>query len=140
MITENIKIDYGKHNGELFTRLPVSYLRWMINEKADMWQYAKAEIERRGHKLPEIELSAHAINNASLRALEFYLKDRKQDEGLHTWLERITLETIESNNDYENRKLAYKKLLLVVEKGEEFPVLKTVIYVGNKNETFNMDF
>ncbi len=134
METQNIKINFGKHKGTLFTRLPVSYLRWIVNERANMWEFAKAEIERRGHKLPEIEISAHAINNASLRALNFYLSDRKGNEGLHTWLERITLETIKHNGDYENKKIRYKKISLAIEKGEEFPVLKTIIYVGGNGK------
>lgn len=61
------RITFGKHKGELFTRLPVSYLKWMVNEKAQEWEIAKAEFERRGDTMPLVELSGHAIDNASLR-------------------------------------------------------------------------
>ena len=62
--THGQRIEFGKHKGELFTRLPVSYLKWMINENAQQSDIAKAEFERRGDTMPEVELSGHAIDNA----------------------------------------------------------------------------
>jgi hypothetical protein len=130
--TSNVKINYGKHKGSLITRLPVSYLRWMANEKAPMSDYAMAEIKRRNHKLPEIEISVHAINNATLRALGFYKRDRMEGEGLYSWLERISLDSIATNSDYDNKKIRYKEIVIVLSKGQEYPILKTVIYKGTK--------
>ena len=62
-------IGFGKHKGERFTRLPVSYLRWMINEKTRQHEIAKAEFDRRGDTMPKVDLSGHAIDKASLRCL-----------------------------------------------------------------------
>ncbi len=93
MNTQGIRIGYGKHKGQLFTRLPVSYLRWMINENAPMANVAQAEFERRGDTMPKVELSGHAIDNASLRVRKIWHEDRGEDEGIYSWLTRITLET-----------------------------------------------
>ena len=125
--THGVTIPYGKHKGELITRLPVSYLNWMINKNADMADYARAEIDRRGHKLPEIELSGHAIDNASLRVRKIWHETRGKDEGLYSWLIRITLEAIRKGERLESGKIKYLGMKLVVEQGEEFPVLKTVM-------------
>ena len=37
-----------KHAGEKITRVPASYLRWMLNERAGPWQMAEQELQRRG--------------------------------------------------------------------------------------------
>lgn len=125
--THGVTISYGKHKGELITRLPASYLRWMVNENADMSEYAKAEIERRGHKLPEIELSGHAIDNASLRVRNIWHETSKSGEGLYSWLMRVTLEAIEQGQRLESGKIKYLGMKFVVVEGEEFPVLKTIM-------------
>ena len=126
--THGVKIEYGKHKGALITRLPVSYLRWMVNEKAPMSEFASAEIERRGHKLPEIELSGHAIDNASIRVRKIWHETKLDDnEGLYSWLMRMTLEAIEKGEKLESGKIKYAGMKFVVEQGEEFPVLKTIM-------------
>lgn len=125
--THGVTINYGKHKGELVTRLPASYLRWMVNENAPMSDYARAEIERRGHRLPEIELSGHAIDNASLRVRKIWHETRGDDEGLYSWLMRVTLEAIEKGERLESGKIKHLNMKFVVEDGEEFPVLKTIM-------------
>lgn len=120
-------IDYGKHAGKLFTRLPRGYLVWMINEKAPMWEIAKAEFERRGDTMPKVELSGHAIDSASLRIRKSWHQSRGKDEGLYSWLQRMTLEAIEKGTQKEPGNYHYMGLKFVVAKGEEFPALKTVM-------------
>ncbi len=127
MNTHGVFITYGKHKGELFTRLPVSYLRWMINEKAPLHEYAKAEFDRRGDTMPMVELSGHAIDNASLRVRKIWHNDRGQDEGLYSWLQRVTLEALKDGVKLESGKIKYKGMKLVIAEGEEFPSLKTIM-------------
>ena len=127
MNTHGLKIDYGKHKGELFTRLPVSYLRWMVNEKAPQWEVAKAEFERRGDTMPKVELSGHAIDNASLRVRKIWHETRGKDEGLYTWLQRMTLEAREKGERLESGKIKYKGMKFVIAEGAEFPILKTIM-------------
>lgn len=120
-------INYGRHNGELITRLPISYIRWMINERAPMWEYAKAEFERRGDTMPKVELSGHAIDNASLRVRKIWHETRGTDEGLYSWLQRVTLEALLQGVRLESGKIKYQGMKFVIEQGEEFPVLKTIM-------------
>lgn len=127
MNTHGLTIDFGKHKGELFTRLPVSYLRWMINERTTQWEIAQAEFERRGDTMPRVELSGHAIDNASLRVRKIWHETRNKDEGLYSWLQRMTLEALEHGTKLPGGKIAYQGVRLVIHEGEEFPCLKTVM-------------
>lgn len=126
MNTHGIEITFGKHKGQLITRVPLNYLKWMINCNSQMSDYARAELERRGDTLPTVELSGHAIDNASLRVRKIWHEDRKENEGLYTWLMRVTLEALEVG-ELKNSKHHYKGMKLVIEQGEEYPVLKTIM-------------
>jgi len=119
-------IEFGKHKGELFTRVPISYIRWMVNQNTQQADIAKAEFERRGDTMPLIELSGHAIDNASLRCRKIWHETRKDDEGLYSWLQRMTLEAINQGADI-NGKIHYRRMKFVVSEGEEFPILKTIM-------------
>lgn len=126
--THGVTISYGKHNGELITRLPVSYIRWMINSNAPMAEYARAELERRGDTMPTIELSGHAIDNASIRVRKIWHETKLSgDEGIYSWLMRVTTEAISRGEKLESGKIRYLGMKFVVEQGEEFPVLKTIM-------------
>lgn len=125
--THGIKINYGKHKDELFTRLPVSYLRWMVNEKAPMHEYAQAEFERRGDTMPKVQISAHAIDNASLRVRKIWHETRGEEEGLYSWLTRITLEAIQNGEKLDSGKIKYLGMKLVIKQGEEYPSLLTIM-------------
>ena len=125
--THGVEMTFGKHKGELLTRVPVSYLRWMINEKTQMHELAKAEFERRGDTMPKVELSGHAIDNASLRVRKIWHENRGQDEGLYSWLQRVTLEALKDGERLESGKIKYLGMKLVIVEGEEFPTLKTIM-------------
>jgi len=127
MSTHGVTIDFGKHKGELFTRLPVSYLRWMINQNTQQSDIAKAEFERRGDTMPTVELSGHAIDNASLRVRKIWHETKLNDEGLYSWLMRITLEAIHNGEKLPSGKIKYLGMKFVIEQGEEFPILKTIM-------------
>jgi hypothetical protein len=128
--THGIKLTFGKHEGKLLTRVPVSYLRWLANEKGmdpDWKALAKAEHERRGNTFPSVELSGHAIDKASLRVRRIWHEDRAEEEGLYSWLMRVTLEAIEKGERLESGKIKYLGMKFVIEQGEEYPVLKTIM-------------
>lgn len=126
--THGVKINYGKHSGELITRLPVSYIRWMINSGAPMADYARAELDRRGDTMPTIELTGHAIDNASIRVRKIWHDTKLNDtEGMYSWLMRVTADAIKNGEVLESGKIKYLGMKFVVEQGEEFPVLKTIM-------------
>ena len=93
-------MDFGRHVGHPITRVPVSYLKWMVNDKHPKAALAQAELDRRGTTTPEIDISGHAIDRASLRIRKEWHQDAKPEEGLHSWLARRGIEA------YEKAKLA----------------------------------
>lgn len=129
--THDVLLTFGKHKGERLTRVPVSYLRWGMNEREfnPEWKTLfRAEFERRGTTIPEIELSGHAIDNASLRVRKIWHETAlSKDEGLYSWLHRVSLEAIEKGERLESGKIKYIGMKFVIEQGEEFPILKTVM-------------
>ncbi len=103
----------------------------MLNEPTMDPKYrelAKAEFERRGDTMPKVELTGHAIDNASLRVRKQWHQTALSNiEGLYSWLQRITLEALEHGKVLESGKIEYLGMRLVIVQGEEFPVLKTIM-------------
>jgi hypothetical protein len=138
MNTHNLRIDFGKHKGELWTRVPVSYLKWLSNQPernaADIsHDLARAELKRRGTVTPTLEVSGHAIDRASLscRAI-WHQTAQSKDEGLHAWLCRVAAECLatqpaERANGAASAKIPYLGMLFSFEFGECWPTLKTVM-------------
>lgn len=125
MNTHGLRIDFGKHKGVLYTRVPVSYLRWMVQCNHSHAEIAKAELDRRGTVLPNVEVSGHAIDSASLRLRHIWHKTAKSDsEELHAWLCRICSEALAQSKSDDEGRIFYKGMKLVFEDGE-WPVLKT---------------
>ena len=136
--THNLRITFGKHNGELWTRVPVSYLKWLVNSPpfrgdTQSIEIAKAELERRGTVTPTIDVSGHAIDRASLSCRAIWHQTAKDgNEGLHAWLCRVATEALatqpaERAEIAEEAKIPYLGLIFVFQFGEAWPVLKTIM-------------
>jgi len=124
MNTHGLKINFGKHAGTLYTRVPVQYLKWMVqcsHSKADI---AKAELERRGTVTPNVEISGHAIDSASLRLRWLWHETSKKNEGLHAWLVRFCEDALKNHKMDEENCIYLDEVKLVFEPGE-WPILKT---------------
>ena len=121
MNTHNLEIDFGKHKGEKWTRVPVSYLKWLSNETdGERKLLAESELKRRGTTTPStLELSGHAIDRASQITKEW------QDVGVHSWLQKIAEEAIIEGNRAE--QITYKGYKFSFAYGEYYPLLKTII-------------
>ena len=129
--THNLVCDFGKHKGELWTRIPVSYLKWLVNTPARDGStapaIAAAELNRRGTVTPTIEVSGHAIDRASLNCRKIWHETAlNEEEGLHAWLCRMATEALEKGEKLESGKIRYSRMKFVFEDGELYPVLKTV--------------
>jgi len=127
-----MRIEFGKHKGELVTRLPIDYLEWHINEGTQFAKVAQAELDRRGFN-PDIngkvEISKHAIDRASLRVLDLWIKERKRQEGIYSWLARVSLEAIEAIKPDQTKlhfKIEYADIILIYKQGQLYPTLVTV--------------
>lgn len=143
--THNLVVDFGKHKGTLWTRLPVNYLKWLANQtgyerpnsKLDNKnvELAKAELKRRGTVTPRIDISTHAINRASLHLLNQWSEREDRSEGLYSWLERIAVEAMENKPIGEtNGRILYMGICFVFEADGNWPVLKTVFPKGESHK------
>jgi len=120
---------YGRHKGQLFTRLPISYLKWLIGKQAPDWEVAQAELERRGTTtLYDMEISGHAIDRASEPVVfKLFQATKLKNEGLHAWLYRMATDARKKGEENSPNKYHYKKLKFVFEDNDYYPTLKTVI-------------
>lgn len=125
--THGLTIDFGKHKGELFTRIPVSYLKWMVSEGAKQADVAQAELDRRGTVTPEIDVSGHAIDRASLHCRKIWHETRNEDEGLHAWLCRVAKEAMDKGQRDNGGKYLHLRMKFAIEEKGAWPVLKTVM-------------
>lgn len=132
--THGVRIEFGKHKGELWTRVPVSYLKWLVNsagnpefkmEKAAT--IAKIELARRGTVTPDLDVSGHAIDRASLSCRKIWHETRGPDEGLYAWLVRVTREAIDKDERDAAGRYLHLGMKFAVEQDGCWPVLKTVM-------------
>lgn len=123
--THGMLVDFGKYKDQLYTRIPVGYLKWMVQCSHSRSEIAKAELKRRGTVTPTLEVSGHAIDSASLRLRWYWHETAKsKDEGLHAWLVRMSQEALLKGKMDEEGRVFYGKMKFVFENGE-WPVLKT---------------
>lgn len=142
MNTHESVICFGKFEGTLLTRVPVSYLKWTVSSgcvgevrlkdgtKVTIAEAAKAEIARRGERLGEVEISMHAIDRASLYYIPKFRLEHGNMEGLVSWLYRVTCEAWRQKKSGERQadgvwKIEYDRMKFVIEE-MVVPILKTV--------------
>jgi uncharacterized protein (DUF3820 family) len=130
--THNLICDFGKHKGEPYTRLPVGYLTWMVNSNHSRADIAEAELKRRGTVMPELDISGHAIDRASLNCRKIWHQSRGENEGLHAWLQRICKEALEKKDIDDKGRYLWGDVQLVFEMDGRWPVLKTIMPRKNK--------
>ena len=113
--THGMICDFGRHKGTPYTRMPVNYLLWMVNGNHSRAEIAQAELYRRGTTVPELDISGHAIDRASLRCRRTWHETRGDDEGLHAWLCRLSKEALAQAKPDEEGRCFYLGLKLVFE-------------------------
>ena len=88
---------------------------------------AAAELKRRGTVTPDLDISGHAIDSASLRLRKKWHETAlDENEGLHAWLARMCKEAIDKNGMTEDGVVFHNGMKFCFEKGE-WPVLKTIM-------------
>lgn len=137
--THGLLVDFGKHKGQPYTRLPVSYLLWMVNSDHSRKDIAEAELARRGTVRPDLDISGHAIDRASLSLRKVWHQSRNEDEGLHAWLVRMSTEAIKANQRDEQGRYYHNWMRFVFEMDGCWPVLKTIMpaKAGGENADLN---
>jgi len=130
--THHMIVGFGKHKGELWTRVPKNYLTWLVNEPSlfnddTIKNIAKAELDRRGTVMKtDLEVSGHAIDRASLKCGQIWATTKQdKNEGIYSWLTRVANEALKERPKQE--EIYYKGLKLVFAFGEYYPTLKSVM-------------
>lgn len=138
--THNVKLQFGQYEGELYTRVPFNYLVWMVSIDHQYSDFAEAEIARRGGVVPDVEITAHAVDRASIHLMDRYYDLREsEDEGLHRFLCRMTLEALKRGGKQNEDRFSYKRIIFIVELSGVIPVLKTVFpALETKNELWTL--
>ena len=119
----------GRHAGERITRIRVSYLKWMVNVGHSFADRAEAELKRRGTVTPDLEVSGHAIDRASLLLRKRWHEMRGAEEGLHAWLVRVAGDALREGERHpmEAGRIEYAGMSFRFEMDGRWPVLKTVL-------------
>jgi len=121
-------VNFGKHKGERWTRIPISYLRWLIDVDSQYAPIAKKELARRGTILEhEIILTSHAIDRFYLRYFKAGIKrkDIVISGGIYSYLYKLANEALKLANGVEEVK--YKKLKFIFRYGKLDTALVTVM-------------
>lgn len=129
--THNLVVDFGRHKGELWTRLPVSYVKWLANDGGKHAAIARAELKRRGTVTPDMDISGHAVDRASQFCMGKWYETRHGNEGLHAWLVRMATEA-RARDRKRGDKYYHAGMKFVFAEGELFPVLQTVMLDATK--------
>ena len=133
MTSDAAILTFGKHEGTPITRVPVSYLRWMVNNNTRQADQARVELKRRGSTFPRLEISGHAIDRASQRLLETWQSKRKKGEGLHSWLVRMVEKALKGGV-VSDGKIKFRGIVFVFDHSTvEWPVLMTVMVNEKRN-------
>ena len=129
--THKLICGFGKHRGMLWTRVPVGYLFWIVNNPVfaeGITHVAQSELNRRGSILPAIEVSGRAIDRASLRFRHIWHRTAlSQREGLHARLCRMAVQALKDGRKLASGKILYSQMKFAFEEGSEWPVLKSVM-------------
>ncbi len=135
--THGVTLDFGRHKGQLITRVPVGYLKWMVREHHDPDGFAAAELARRGTELPAIEVSGHAIDRFTQRYLYLWTEhvaDTGEDVGLWTYLNRrataawaAMLADVNTRKEEPEIKVTHEGERWVFANQGEWPVVMTVM-------------
>ena len=125
--THNVVCDFGRHRGTLYTRIPAGYLKWMVNRGHSRARFAAAELARRGTVTPDLEVSGHAIDRASLYCRRTWLETCRKNEGLHAWLCRVAREALDAGEVNNQGRLVHLGMQFALDTDGAWPVLKTVL-------------
>lgn len=129
MNTHGVICQFGKRfNGKPYTRITVDYLKWMVNARVGEphRSLAEAELKRRGTVTPEMDISGHAIDRASLRIWKQFKNRIDPTVGFHAWLYSLAKKALDEGREISQGKYLHDGIIFVFEVDCEWPVLKSV--------------
>ena len=119
------RLKTGKYRGQLWSRIPLGYLKFLIRIDAKDSDRAKRELDRRGTIVDnEVELTKHAIDRASVYCFESWRR-KKNRVGLYTWLHDRAVQAIK-NGDRRGENIYHNGIKFVFDLKGIQPTLITV--------------
>ena len=120
---------FGKFKGQKWTRVPTHFLKWVVNSgKGLNREIAKSELERRGSEVSTgIEITKHALDRASLRFLDKWMERENKDEGIYSWLVRMSTEALREVPEEGDNIFMYQGMRFVFKLGDMYPILLSVM-------------
>lgn len=126
-MTAETCLGFGKYAETKWTRVPVGYLRWLVNSNHPQCALAVQEIKRRGTVLPTMEITGHAIDRASALFINKWRGSRNPDEGIHSWLHRVAEGALRGNQRDAEGRVIFEDMVFAFAEEDRWPVLKTVM-------------
>lgn len=126
-MTTDALLGFGRHAETPWTRVPIAYLRYLVNSRHPQADRATVEIARRGSVLPTIEITGHAIDRASALFIRKWQSTRRPDEGIHSWLHRTAETALKANQRDGQGRVLHEDMLLAFAEEDRWPILKTVM-------------
>lgn len=124
--TRDVVLRFGKHRDVRIQRVPVNYLKFMVRNTTQQWREAEAEMERRGTVTPQIEISGHAIDTASLRIRWAWHEHSDASQGLHSWLVQAAWAAYNARQSKSDQECVYLDVVWCFGIDGGWPILKTV--------------
>lgn len=140
-VDENVIVNFGKHKGTPWTQIPISYLKWLINEGTGWSGRAYEELHRRGAILEhDLELSGHAIDRVSTRFWRLYLQTRRtpddaEPEGIYSWLLRMAGQA-KDRMKLQDERIEFNGMIFIFKFDQVNPTLVTVAKPKPKDEQY----
>lgn len=126
-MTAEACLGFGKYADSTWTRVPVGYLRWLVNSGHPQSALAEQEIKRRGTVLPTMEITGHAIDRVSSLFLNKWRVTRQTDEGMHSWLHRVAESALRNNQRDNKGRVVFEDMVFGFAEEHRWPVLRTVM-------------
>ena len=92
-----------------------------------MCEVASAELSRRGTVTPDLDVTGHAIDRASLFLLNYWQRTKRSEEGINAWLIRMASDARRIGERIDHEVYVHVGMKFVFEADGCWPVLKTVM-------------
>ena len=90
-------------------------------------ELAQEEMGRRGTVTPEIDVTGHAIDRASIHLHQYWRRTMRDGEGIHAWLIRMATDSRKIGEGVREGVYVHVGVKFVFEEQGCWPVLKTVM-------------
>jgi hypothetical protein len=133
------RLSFGKFKNTELTKVPSSYLNWMIVQGHQFAFKAEEELARRGTPCNKtVDIAPHAVDRASQRMMHLWISTQETGEGIYSWLLRrssAALLAMSSQEKKDRKKVEHDGVIFVLDFNTVIPILVSVWLAGGKDES-----